>query len=356
MKILPSTASAINSPLVFSMADFYVFDTVSLSVPYPPSQPIDYEKIFKYKKEFRVWTAKTANGRISVTFRFTKNGWFVITATFSIPTLFRGNNLFIEITESDIEKALEIISEEVTNLLGFTFDAPSSKVTRMDGNRDFSTVDKHHHLAALELHRIDGMKSKRHPIEAPLLPTTGYEFYNRGQSKRITVYDKFAHLNEKHPELPEHIKGFARTYLRVEVRVVKYYLRKYVRHFFGSSDRTASKVLKPDFAVFLVEQAIRDLDSDRDVPTIEEYKQTILDRIPRTKQAYELIRFAELIDCKGIEGAKKELGKNKFYYRKGLLTDAGIWRTYFARNSSLSALTSYPNDDWRMYYDDEFYN
>jgi hypothetical protein len=352
MNNLPFTGGNSNAAPVFSTADYNVFDTLSLTHRFPNSQPLDYKKIFRFNRRIGAWLAKTANGRITVSFRFSRNGRLIITATFSILNLFYGDNLFAEISKSDIENAFEIVSEEVTNLIGFGFDAPASKVTRTDGNRDFSTTRKHEYLAALGNHHIAHTEIIRYPVDAPLLPTTGYEFVNQG--KRIKIYDKFAHLNDKHPELPAYKRQFAETFLRVEPRLFRHGLQKYVFDFFGSKNRTASKILIPEFAAYIVGKTLLDLDLTRDIPTFEEYKQTILEKFPKQKQAYDLIRFAETIHKGGLISAKAEYGRN-FKYRKKKLTEAGVWRTFFAPHSTLPALSKQPNDDWRMYYDDESY-
>lgn len=247
-----------------------------------------------------------------------------------------GSNQFALECESDIRRGLKLISEKVSDVLNATFDASSAKVLRVDANRNHHTHHLESYLDALRKHEI--LNFIRNEFN------TTVEFKTLSEKEKIIVYAKFEQLCKRKPFLNEFFKLLAQDNLRVERSLSGYVLNREVQQFFGSTDKTAGKILTLPFAASIVDRAYHKLDLAQDVLTFAERERRIRAKT-KPKTATLLIDFLNDIHRKGIKKVRRA-DKNRYSYRRSQLQNIGEWHFYCSEDENLMAVSDLPSDDW----------
>ncbi|HEX8568207.1 MAG TPA: phage/plasmid replication protein [Pyrinomonadaceae bacterium] len=320
----------------------YAFDTLTLYKRFGAKEKIDTSKLTPrkgkqvFKKDF-----------LYVTYRRNYAAYIqeVTVTCQSMTGLLYGNNLFNFEDYADINRALNMISERVSNLLSIEYDAHGATVTALDIQRDFFVGQLlPFYLDAIGRHEIARTERKHYPENSPFFVET-VEFSNAGRN--IQFYDKRAHLDSKRRELPEVKRALASGILRLEVGIEKHALDRDLKARFNSTEKKAGEILTPEFAAYVIDRTLSEIGLDAEIPTLAEHKEEIRARIKKPQTAARLINFIELIDREGVMKAKEKY-KGDFKHRKKQLADAGLWRMFFA-SQTLPALSSFLNDDWTIY-------
>lgn len=246
---------------------------------------------------------------------------------YSLPALIHGHNL----TPVDTNTALSALSTRVNKQIGHLivselFDAKSATVTDADANIDWrlSAELKAEYIELLSRYSAPRMSRKCEP-EDTLFPTT-IRFYNG--SREIQFYDK----ESKHPDI-ELAKGI----LRCEVNLQGYWLKKFVKGCFGFNDRTASKILTPEFAAFAVEEMLKSAKLTDRFLSLADYKRiarrTLKRKHPRMrpetiKRILSIVTDATRLD---LAEAREIHGSKQVDYAKKILHKLGLWRLTFSR-------------------------
>lgn len=318
------------------------FDTVWLTLKFPPSAKIDQSKLdFGY---FDNTDDKDDYKKLNVHYWRNKGNWQFVTVRFTFGQLLYKSNVFAADSQTEIDRALDIISIKVSALLNIKFDAFCARVIAVDPFRDVSELEKQSYFQILERHDISRLSRCNYRRYSYF---SGFTFTNK--SRRIRIYDKFAQLNAKHPDQPQFVRDFAKNIIRFEVHLTGYSLRKAIMGKFGSDneDFTARKILTLEFAEYVINTNLDELELNQNIPTVADHEKLILKHFPRAKTANQLIRFITDIKTNGTAQLKRS-DKNKFDYRKRQLKQVGIWKTLFA-NHRLQSFNDFGSDDESMY-------
>lgn len=345
------------------------FDTVATSKIFPPkSLDTKQFKHFTDKYKNHYLYHRNEKSGIYTKIKTLKDGFLRVTATFSIPVLLYGSNIFQVTSDAEILRALDIVSGGESDLLNKTFDAANMETVRVDGNGDFFVPPFSEYFKALSHHELPTLTRRIFPfnpmtvnqLQPYLLDLYSIETISfQNGTRSITAYDKKTQSDDKYEKLlkdshltPKQIKiakrnrDFADGIFRVENSERKDALNASILKFHKTERKTAKNVLTMEFADFLVEKALKELYLNKDIPTFDEYQQQILDIFSNTKTANTLIRFMTDVSEVGINTAKRKFDKADYRIRQ--LKEADIFRTYFAEKK-LPALTVFGNDNEAYY-------
>ncbi len=322
------------------------FDTLKLVKVYSKYASIDLSKLKYNRQENCRWHQ---DGFINIKLFQSRDGYkILIVKCDSLSGLLYGSNVFPASRQDEIDEALCLISNKVLNVISYKFDAFLAKVIAVDANQDFFTHYKNYYLKAVSNHEVSRTEKFSYSANTPLFDEAGVKLFNK--SKSLLTYDKHRQLIEKHPELPAHIQDFAFNLFRVEKGSEKHVLRKSIQEFFGDKDRTAGKILVPEFADFLVKKAIKELGLDKDILTFADYEKLVHWTFPKPYIAARIITLMKDVARLGIKKAKRK--HKNFAYRKSQLVEVGLWRTYFA-DKTLPPISRFGNDDESFYIEVE---
>lgn len=332
------------------------FDTIAVSKIFPPKS-LDIKnfkhKTDKYKNHY-LYHYNEKNG-IYTKIKTLTEGFLRVTATFSIPVVLYGSNIFQITSDNETLHALEIVSGDESDLIGRKFDAANMEVVRVDANRDFFVPEFNEYFKALSKHELPTLSRRifpYNPAAVNQLQPYLFDLYAietisfKNQTRSIDVYDKEAQLNAKHPELKQFKRNFAHNIFRIEPGLRKSALDSAIQEFHETSRKTAKYVLTLDFADFLIDEALKELNLNKEIITFDEYRQQILDTFSNTKTANTLLRFMTDVSEVGINIAKRKFDKSEYRIRQ--LKDARLFRTYFAEKK-LPALTVFGSDNESYY-------
>ena len=102
---------------------------------------------------------------------------------------------FVLILKNEIDRALWLISVEVSALLKVEFDAFSANVTLLDAFRDVSVPSKKSYLDTLTKQEVSRLNRHNYGVASYY---NGFTWHS--QNRRIRIYDKFLQLCAKHAE------------------------------------------------------------------------------------------------------------------------------------------------------------
>lgn len=155
-------------------------------------------------------------------------------AQFSIPRLTFGNNLQLP-DQEQINAALKSVSGNVSDRIGFKFDAPKATVHRIDYsyNLFFEPMDVTRIIQCYSQYQFAHLKREVYPNET---------VYFRSQSKAIRMYDKYRQILKTYPNAEEILQA-ANGLIRLEY----YFLRRagimQLAKRLGFADTTANTLL-----------------------------------------------------------------------------------------------------------------
>lgn len=305
-----------------------MFDTVKLAQSY--SRPPDFDFLINQGAKNlrcdanREYTFATLNGlkgakepRITIWKGF-KGNWS-ISAEVSFGSWLFGSNLYV-LNDEEIQIALRILSDYVTEKTGIVFDAFNARVTRADFFQDFQIGEEN--IVPI----INRFKNHEIPkyITVPYSKTTVY-FNNEGQEqdKTLKIYGKFRERHKKGNDAVE--KEKANGILRLEVKLMKGAVRRLSKSI-GFDYHHAKNLLNSDVWNFVIGKATHQLCFDEFI-LMEENNFIFLFKKLGFKEALILLGFLYLVkiynnDLKTLEQLNINPKTAKRYVQK--CRDLGI--------------------------------
>jgi hypothetical protein len=270
----------------------------------------------------------------------------------SVPRLIYRSNLWSVSDTHDITRAMRTAAKLLRRILGVRLPIWEATVTRMEINRDYFLGERLLEAFSEVLTRTNAARLYRElEPEDSLFPTTVY-FRNRGRSRQIMFYFKWAQLEAKCAGLPEFMRAFSKGILRGEIELHGKVLARYARNFQHAekADRSVKALLIPGFLAFAHERMLAEARLDDEFPEFTNFRRNARRKVARAypRMAGDTLTrmFDALRDASnyGPVVAKEKHTPRFFRYAKDRLSALGLWRLNFAPHG-LPSLGSFPDDN-----------
>jgi hypothetical protein len=284
-----------------------VFDTVTLKHIIP--QPAEaYLREFGWSPRFnsfnglcRAWILNEPSGtrapRLTIS-RCPKLFWHLYVQV-SISAWLYDSNVILP-TESDIKLFLPKLSDYLRHHAGFTFEAETAKVTRIDFSQNFQLGETKVIPAILRLMRREIPKYRR-----VIYDDKTVEYRNQGQKKTKTIkfYSKLDEVIKRKRTNAE--QEMAKGILRAEVSYTDNNATDRLRIRHGLEDKSADTLLNSTISEIEVGAAAAQVKLIESLPNKDSSLEKLL-RVYPAKQAQRLTGFISLLDVYGQDFYKIE--------------------------------------------------
>jgi hypothetical protein len=305
-----------------------MFDTIMIHRAYKESIPRQVRDTFIRKADRYVKPSSDTGSLLSLnrtvpslSWSDKPNGVSYLTATVSLPKLLHGTNTIL-LSESDIARALGVLSEYTSQAAGIEFDATSANVGRMDICHNFQVgeADTYAYLGALRDAKI--------PYLSRRCFDSTVDFVNRSGAPVVSVYAKYAETlkQAKRGKASDKDVERSRGVLRLERRFLNGGACKEVAKRLPLRDRSAASLLQRVVYDTVMNVTIKELGLDEVIENGDKRLDFLLARYGMTAKYKQLAGFLALCDKHGADNLIR-LGykKQTFYRERKEVIEAGAW-------------------------------
>lgn len=300
-----------------------MLDTVLLRHAYTHSAPPDVQRDFTFTGERYVFNPSPIKNHAlpALTWSVAPNGVNYLSARVSVPKMLYGTNT-VMVTDSEVRRALNGITEFVSRVTGVGFDAETANVGRVDFSYNFQVgeAETYAYLSALRAASMPRMV--RRVIE------DGTVDFTNG-SQKVCVYAKHAETTHlaKHGKATDADVRASVGVLRVEHRFLNSGACKRLAERLKLPDRRADSLFRSSVTETVMDDTMTNLGLDRPIESGDS-RLALLRECYGYGPAYQrLAGFLALCDEHGADNLVRlgVVSERTFYRQRGEVEAAGAW-------------------------------
>jgi replication protein CRI len=301
-----------------------MIDTVTLRRGYAHSVPSEVERNFTFTGERYFFNPKPVKNCAlpSLTWSAAPNGINYLSARVSVPKMLYGTNTLM-VTDSDIGRALNGITDFTSSVAGVDFNAATANVARLDISYNFKVgeAETYAYLSALQKAFIPRLTTRR------IINDGTVEFSN--DSQKVCVYAKHAetaYLAKQGKATDEDVRRAVGD-LRIEHRFLNSPALKRLATRLKCPDRHADSLLQSGVAETVMNDTIMSLGLDKAIESGDSRLALLRERYGYGSTYQRLAGFLALCDEHGADNLVRLgiVAERTFYRQRGEVEKARAW-------------------------------